>query len=104
MRRCFDFELHVVILADASAAVGLIARKSLGKDRHFDTDHIWIYEVAAGRAAILQKEHDVENVVDLATQKFAASDIERHVGMPGASGGPSRHCCNGGRIPCRSLG
>ena len=33
------------VWADASAALGIIARKGLGKVRHLDTSYLWIQEI-----------------------------------------------------------
>lgn len=38
----FGLQIEASTMADASAALGIISRKGLGKVRHLDTNHLWI--------------------------------------------------------------
>eukprot|EP00973_Karenia_brevis_P042827 5928207-Karenia_brevis.AAC.1 len=48
-------KMRVIMMADASAALGIISRKGLGKVRHLDTLHLWIQEVKATREMEFKK-------------------------------------------------
>eukprot|EP00973_Karenia_brevis_P088900 12329245-Karenia_brevis.AAC.1 len=65
-------------MADASAALGIISRKGLGKVRHIDTSFLWIQEVGAKRALEFKKVSGQANMADLMTKHLAREDIERH--------------------------
>ena len=47
MMKDFGYEIKGEILGDASAALGIIHRKGLGRTRHIDTGLLWIQQTAA---------------------------------------------------------
>eukprot|EP00973_Karenia_brevis_P009927 1341112-Karenia_brevis.AAC.1 len=65
-------------MADASAALGIISRKGLGKVRHLDTSHLWIREVKATREMEFKKVDGKVNPADLMTKHLAQADLYRH--------------------------
>ena len=65
-----DLGIKVIgeVWGDASAALGIINRKGLGKLRHIDTGHLWIQEVAARGRLKFHKVLGEENPADLYTK------------------------------------
>eukprot|EP00973_Karenia_brevis_P002461 333115-Karenia_brevis.AAC.1 len=51
----FGDKMKGIVMADASAALGIISRKGLGKVRHLDTSLLWIQEVKATRDVEFKK-------------------------------------------------
>eukprot|EP00973_Karenia_brevis_P074420 10339930-Karenia_brevis.AAC.1 len=53
----FGQRTHARLFADASAALGIIARKGLGRVRHIDTSFLWTQEISTKREIEFQKVH-----------------------------------------------
>ena len=53
------------VWSDASAALGIIYRRSLGKTRHIHTGHLWIQEIAARERLKFKKVLGRDNLADL---------------------------------------
>ena len=67
---------------DASAALGIIHRKGLGRTRHIDTGFLWIQETAASKRLKFEKVLGTLNPADLMTKMLGIKDIvERLNGM-----------------------
>ena len=64
---------------DASAALGIINRKGLGKTRHIDTGLLWIQQIAAEQRLKYSKVLGKENPVDLYTKFLDAATSESHI-------------------------
>ena len=58
------------VWGDASAPLGIINRKGLGKLRHIDIGHLWIQEVAARGRPKFHKVLGKENPADLYTKNL----------------------------------
>lgn len=56
------------VWGDASAALGIINRKGLGKTRHIDIGHPWVQEVAARERLNFKKVLGRDNPADLYTK------------------------------------
>eukprot|EP00973_Karenia_brevis_P039986 5519561-Karenia_brevis.AAC.1 len=67
-----------VVMADASAAFGIISQKRLGKVRHLDTPHLWIQEIKATREMEFRKVDGKVNPANLMTKHLAQADLHRH--------------------------
>ena len=72
-------ELEGSILADASAALGIIARRGVGKVRHLDCSHLWLQEAAATKAVKFGKIAGAENCADILTKAIDAKILEKHL-------------------------
>ena len=57
---------------DASAALGIISRKGLGKIRHLEVSHLWIQGVAAARTLRYGKVAGSANPADMLTKSLEA--------------------------------
>ena len=68
---------------DASAALGIIARKGVGKLRHIDVGHLWIQSVAAERRVRIHKVPGTMNPGDMLKKPFAAAKSEEYSRMMG---------------------
>ena len=66
------------VWGDASAALGIIKRRGLGKTRHIDTGLLWIQEVAAEKRLKVGKVLGRDNPADLYTKYLDWDTIQRH--------------------------
>ena len=66
------------IWADASAALGIIHRRGLGKVRHLDTHCLWIQEVAAKKKLLFSKVKGADNYADLLTKHLDHGTMRKH--------------------------
>ena len=78
-----DFGIHVEarIFADASAALGIIGRRGLGKMRHIDTQHLWVQRASAQRRLKYQKTAGTANPADICTKAVEAWRLAQHLGF-----------------------
>ncbi len=67
------------VWADASAALGIIQRRGLGKVRHIDTHHLWIQEVAAKKKLKYGKIAGEKNCADLLTKHLDQATMTKHL-------------------------
>ena len=67
------------LLADASAALGILKRRGLGKVRHLNTNYLWVQETMAEREVNYGKIPGIDNRADLFTKALDCDDIDRHV-------------------------
>ena len=56
------------IYADASAALGIVHRKGLGKVRHIDTNTLWVQQAACAKRIEYLKVHGLVNPADALTK------------------------------------
>ena len=75
-----DLGVHVrgEVLGDASAALGIIHRKGLGRTRHIDTGLLWIQQTAAEKRLAYSKVLGTDNPADLMTKYLSREVIDRH--------------------------
>ena len=66
-------------MADASAALGILKRRGLGKVRHLNTNYLWVQEVMAKREVDYGKVPGSENLSDLFTKALDGETIDKHV-------------------------
>ena len=67
------------VYGDASACLGLINRKGLGKVRHIDTNMLWVQEKAAEKEIKYNKILGLLNPSDLLTKYLDQGVIRRHM-------------------------
>ena len=68
LARDMGFILKGSILGDASAALGIIHRKGVGRTRHIDTSYLWVQQVVAQRRLVFSKVRGKDNPADLYTE------------------------------------
>ena len=67
------------VWGDASAALGIIHRKGLGKTRHIETGHLWIQEIAAKERLKFKKVLGKDNPADLVTKYLDEQTTNHHI-------------------------
>ena len=70
-------QVDVEVLTDASAAMGVLDRRGLGRLRHVDTNFLWVQEAAADTNVKYQKTKGVDNFSDLLTKHVPRELIEK---------------------------
>ena len=63
---------------DASAAIGIIQRRGIGKIRHLSTSLLWVQEQELRQAIQIQKIDGAKNSSDLLTKHVQRELVERH--------------------------
>ena len=84
----FKIRMHV----DASAALGVIQRKGIGKIRHLHTGSLWLQEQQVRNTVTFAKIKGTLNPADLFTKYLSRECIDRYCGDIGAK-------CEQGRAP-----
>ena len=72
-------ELQVAVYADASAALGIVKRRGLGKVWHIRTQALWLQEANATKRIYFEKVDGSRNPADLMTKHLAETLMERHM-------------------------
>ena len=72
-------DLGMQVLADASAALGIVRRHGLGKTRHIATSMLWVQQKHMREEIVDEKVKGLENVADLFTKYLSIDVIEKHV-------------------------
>ena len=67
------------VYADASAALGVIGRRGIGKIRHLDTSMLWIQQKELQKSVDFLKVDGVINPADLMTKHLGAPTAKTHV-------------------------
>ena len=83
MAKDFSIRLNLEVVADASAALGIIGRKGLGKLRHIDTQCLWVQKASAEQAIIYKKTAGSYNPADALTKGVEAWRLRAHLGRIG---------------------
>lgn len=78
MLKDFGVDVAGKVMGDASAALGIIHRKGLGRTRHIDTGLLWIQQTAAEKRLEYAKVLGAENLADLMTKYLTQEVSERH--------------------------
>ena len=76
-------QVRVSVQVDASAALGIIERKGLGKVRHIETSHLGIQETAARRQVKFGQVKGQKNLADLMAKELATAGIRKHIASIG---------------------
>ena len=72
-------QVEITLKSDASAAVGIVMRRGLGRVRHIDVTQLWLQEkVAQGIVKVVKVKTD-ENRSDALTKHLGTTDIEKHL-------------------------
>ena len=71
------------VLCDASAALGIVRRKGVGKTRHIDTGFLWIQEKNESKELRFDKVLGEANPADMYTKVLASDAIRKHMSTMG---------------------
>ena len=69
----------VALHMDASAALGVIQRKGVGKVRHLDVSTLWLQEQQLRQVIEFRKIHGLKNAADLVTKHVPRDVMVEHV-------------------------
>ena len=75
----FGRNMVVCILIDASAALGIVRRKGVGRVRHLDTDLLWVQDTSESKEVKYSKIEGSRNPADLLTKYLSSTDMRRFV-------------------------
>ena len=78
MLKDFGVRLTGEVHGDASAALGIINRKGLGRTRHIDTGLLWIQQTAAEKRLSYLKVLGTDNPADLMTKHLGQEVLTKH--------------------------
>ena len=73
----FPIRVHV----DASAALGIINRKGVGRVRHLDTSILWVQQKELKERLMFQKVLGTENPSDLMTKYLTKESIDKNMDL-----------------------
>ena len=76
---CFRLEVNV----DATAAIGMVSRRGLGKTKHIDTVWLWAQEALEIHKVQLSKRPTADMLADLLTKFLDRTKIEQFVRLLG---------------------
>ena len=76
--------LGASVYADASAALGIIKRRGIGKLRHIQTQCLWLQEAHATKRLHFEKIDGSRNPSDLLTKHLSEVLMDRHMKVIGA--------------------
>ena len=77
MLRDFGWHMQGEVYGDASAALGIINRRGLGRTRHIDTGLLWIQQTAAEKRLAYHKVLGTDNPADLMTKYLSQEILEK---------------------------
>ena len=86
----FGFQLSIHVFADASAALGIVGRRGLGKLRHIDTQHLWVQQAATQRRIKYAKTAGSANPSDICTKAVEAWRLAQHLDVVSVRTGTGR--------------
>ena len=75
----FGVKITSTLRLDASAALGILQRKGVGKIRHLDVGCLWLQEKEAREQIRLAKEPGETNPADLGTKNLTEEVMLRHL-------------------------
>ena len=73
------FHVHLAVIADASAALGIIERKGFREVRRLEAIHLWIQETVATKQVKFPKVKGQENPSDLMIREAPAPAVDKHI-------------------------
>ena len=71
------YKVRVRVKADASAALGVVERKGLGRLRHVHTNFLWVQSRAADKSIKFEKEKGCDNPADSLTKNVPRELLEK---------------------------
>ena len=79
MAKDYGHEKGVRLYADASAALGIVHRKGLGKVRHIDTNTLWVQQAACTQSIQSEKVHETKIPADALTKHLTEALRNEHM-------------------------
>ena len=75
----FGIEANICLHMDASAAIGVMQRRGVGKIRHLDASTQWLQEKQLKQLMEVRKVHGLANAGDLMTKNVPFEVIKKHL-------------------------
>ena len=76
MFREMNLPLELILYVDASAAIGILSRRGLGKVRHIDANDLWLQQHIAECGVNIQKVDSRLNLADIGTKPLDAASSQ----------------------------
>ena len=83
--RDLGMDFGAAVYTDASAALGIVQRRGVGKVRHLRTQSLWLQEAHASKRVVFEKIDGSRNPSDLFTKHLSEALIDRHMKTLGAT-------------------
>ena len=77
--RDLGFEFAITVFTDASAALGIVRRRGLGRIRHLDVTDLWLQDQCRNTEIDVQKIPGTENMADILTKNAARHLMNKHL-------------------------
>ena len=79
MAKDLGFHIDLHILTDATAAIGSVRRRGLGRVRHLDVSDLWVQDKLRAGAFTLKKIPRSENPADICTKHVLRPVLDSHL-------------------------
>ena len=63
---------------DSSAAIGMVARKGMGRVRHVEVSDLWVQDAVKNKVLTVNKVNGEDNPADLVTKHLDQGNIHQH--------------------------
>ena len=75
-----DLSIHydIHLYTDSSAAMGMVARKGMGKVRHIEVSELWIQDAVRNKVLTVNKVKGDDNPSDILTKYIEQGNIHQH--------------------------
>ena len=77
--RNLGIEFSIQVFTDASAALGIVRRRGLGRIRHLDVTDLWLQEQVRNKELEILKVAGAENMADLLTKNLSRPVMTKHL-------------------------
>ena len=76
--RDLDIHYDIHVYTDASAAMGMVARKGIGRVRHIEVSELWIQDAVKNKVLTVNKVRGEDNPADILTKYIDQGKIHQH--------------------------
>ncbi len=73
-----NIEYDVHVYTDSSAAMGMVARKGMGRVRHVEVGELWIQDAVKNKVLTVNKVKGEDNPADILTKYIDQGNIHQH--------------------------
>ena len=75
-----DLSIHydIHLYTDSSAAMGMVARKGMGKVRHIEVSELWIQDAVRNKVLTVNEVKGDDNPADILTKYIEQGKIHQH--------------------------
>ena len=77
--RDLGIDFTISVFTDASAALGMVRRRGLGRVRHLDVTDLWVQEQVRNKEIDVPKVAGAENMADLLTKNLDRPLMTKHL-------------------------